>query len=266
VTLNDDTSKTPPSAGFVKGADVSHLLQRYCPITMRIIDWREKMKSFENTEGGRMTAQSVIRMSLVLVLIWQIWFLHVRMGVGWKRIGRKKQGKRRKESREKKKPKPFEGLMRKPVCEQCVAEAEKQEREAKREPPPKIERERGRPLVLWPRDKGRQEIDTSGQFCPEKECRYYGWLDRGNIISNGHPSGGPWRQLQCVVCGKYFQETIGTVFYGSSVPAEDIMRAIATLCEGVSPRKVARIFGVDKDTVLRWLVGLESSLDRGFLV
>jgi arabinogalactan endo-1,4-beta-galactosidase len=27
LTLNDDTSKTPPSAGFVKGADVSHLLQ-----------------------------------------------------------------------------------------------------------------------------------------------------------------------------------------------------------------------------------------------
>jgi IS1 family transposase len=32
------------------------------------------------------------------------------------------------------------------------------------------------------------------------------------------------------------------------------MRAIVALCEGVSPRKVARIFEVDKDTVLRWLV------------
>jgi transposase len=43
------------------------------------------------------------------------------------------------------------------------------------------------------------------------------------------------------------------VFYGSSVPARDIMRAIASLCEGGSPRKVARIFEVDKDTVLSWL-------------
>jgi hypothetical protein len=56
------------------------------------------------------------------------------------------------------------------------------------------------------------------------------------------------------VCGKHFQETIGTAFSGSSVPAQDIMRAIAVLCEGVNPRKVARIFEVDKDTVLKWLV------------
>jgi len=57
-----------------------------------------------------------------------------------------------------------------------------------------------------------------------------------------------------VVCGKHFQETLGTVFYGSRVPAKDIMRGIASLCEGVSPRKVGRIFDLDKDTVLDWLV------------
>ena len=65
---------------------------------------------------------------------------------------------------------------------------------------------------------------------------------------------GQWRQLKCVVCSKYFQETIGTVFYGSSLPANNFMRAIASLCEGMSPRKVARVFEMDKDTVLRWLV------------
>jgi hypothetical protein len=57
-----------------------------------------------------------------------------------------------------------------------------------------------------------------------------------------------------VVCVKYFQETLGTIFYGSSAPAGDIIRAIVALAESVSPRKVARIFGADKDTVLRWLV------------
>ena len=192
-----------------------------------------------------MTVQSAIRVSLGVVLVWQIWFFHIRMGVEWGRKRKRKRAKERKGSKGKKKPKkPFEGLTRKPVCEQCAAEAEKQEREVKREPPPKIERERGR----------KQEIDTSKHFCPEDKCPYWGWLDRGNIISNGHPSGGPWRQLRCVVCGKHFQETIGTIFYGSSVPAKDIMRAIATLCEGASPRKVARIFEVDKDTVLSWLV------------
>ena len=33
------------------------------------------------------------------------------------------------------------------------------------------------------------------------------------------------------------------------------MRAIATSCEGVSLWTVGRIFGVDKDTVLRWWKG-----------
>ena len=172
-------------------------------------------------------------------------------GAGWEQLRKRKQQKRRKRSRKDKKP--FEGLTRQPVCELCVADAEKQEEETTREPPPRIERAKGRPLVLWPRDKGRREVDTSNHFCPQEGCRYYGWLDRGNIIANGHPSGGQWRQLKCVVCGKHFQETIGTVFYGSSKPAKDIMRAIASLCEGVSPRKVARIFEVDKDTVLSWL-------------
>jgi hypothetical protein len=27
------------------------------------------------------------------------------------------------------------------------------------------------------------------------ECRYYGWLGLGNVVANGHPSGGLWRQF-----------------------------------------------------------------------
>ena len=38
------------------------------------------------------------------------------------------------------------------------------------------------------------------------------------------------------------------------MPPTDIIRAIVALSEGVGPRKVARIFGVDKDAVLSWLV------------
>ena len=76
-----------------------------------------------------MTVQSVIQVSLVMVLVWQIWMLHVRGWAGWKREGRRKQGKGREGKRGDKKPKkPFEGLTRKPVCELCETEAEKQER------------------------------------------------------------------------------------------------------------------------------------------
>ena len=195
-----------------------------------------------------MTEQSVIRVLLLAVLVWHLavcWCLVVRDWSGWEYLRQWKKSKRRKRrSKPYKKAKPFEGLTRKPVCVACLAEADAKESTEKREPPPRIERKRGR----------RRSVDTSKHFCCEEKCVYRGWLGRGNIIANGHPSGKRWRQLKCVVCGKHFQETIGTVFYGSSVPAEDIMHGIALLCEGVSPRKVARVYKVDKDTVLSWLM------------
>ena len=195
-----------------------------------------------------MTEQSVIQVLLLVVLVWHVavcWCLLVRDWPGWQHLRRRKKAKRRKRRpKPYKKAKPFEGLTRKPVCAACAAEEAREKEKAWREPPPKIARTRGR----------RPKIDTSAHFCPGQGCTYHGWLGRGNIVANGHAGGGPWRQLYCVVCGKYFQETLGTIFYGSSVPAGDIIRAILSLSEGVSPRRVARIFGVDKDTVLRWLV------------
>ena len=50
-------------------------------------------------------------------------------------------------------------------------------------PPPVIEQKRGQP----------REVDTSHRYCPNEECRYYGWVGRGNIRANGHPNGGRWR-------------------------------------------------------------------------
>ena len=162
-----------------------------------------------------MTEQSVIQVLLLVVLVWYLgvwWCLVVRDWPGWEHVRRWKKPKRRKRRpKPYKKLKSFEGLTWKPVCAACAAKEEREGEGVPRKPPPKIERERGR----------RPEIDTSGQFCPAEECVYHGWLDRGNIVSNGHPSGGQWRQLHCVVCGQYFQETLGTIFYGSSVPADD---------------------------------------------
>jgi hypothetical protein len=53
--------------------------------------------------------------------------------------------------------------------------------------------------------------------CPDEDCAYYGWVGRGNIRSNGHPGGKPWRQLECVSCHGYFQETHGTPLHGKHV-------------------------------------------------
>ena len=129
---------------------------------------------------------------------------------------------------------------RRPPCPLCQA-AEEQSANL---PPPMIEQKRGRP----------REVDTHNHYCPNKKCPYYGWIGRGNITANGHPNSGRWRQLHCIVCGRYFMETEGTIFFRSSVPTEKILQAMAALAEGVNMRKVARIFKVDPNTVLDWLV------------
>jgi IS1 family transposase len=78
-----------------------------------------------------------------------------------------------------------------------------------------------------------------------------GW---GNLRANGHPNGGPWRQLLCVVCHGYFLETLGTLFHGKRASVELIVRVIACLAEGLGIRGTARVFEVDPNTVLQWLI------------
>src|SRR5262249_26528228 len=79
------------------------------------------------------------------------------------------------------------------------------------------------------------------------------WVGRGNIQANGHPGGGPWRQLHCIAWGGSFREPHGPLFHGQRVPAELLVRVAGTLAEGLGIRVVARVFEVDPNTVLGWL-------------
>jgi IS1 family transposase len=91
-------------------------------------------------------------------------------------------------------------------------------------------------------------------YCPVPDCAYHGWLGRGNLRANGHPGGQPWRQLQCVSCHGYFSETHGTIFHGKRSSPELIVRVMACLAEGLGIRGTARVFEIDPNTVLSWLV------------
>jgi IS1 family transposase len=97
-------------------------------------------------------------------------------------------------------------------------------------------------------------VDTGHHFCPNPDCPYRGWVGWGNLRANGHPNSGPWRQLLCVVCRRYFLETLGTIFHGKRASVELIVRVIACLAEGLGIRGTARVFEVDPNTVLQWLV------------
>jgi hypothetical protein len=76
----------------------------------------------------------------------------------------------------------------------------------------------------------------------------------GNLSANGHPSGGPWRQLYCTGWGGYVQETHGTPWHGKHGVPEWLVWAVGALAEGLGIRAVARVFEVDPNTVLAWLV------------
>src|SRR5215468_5920315 len=140
-------------------------------------------------------------------------------------------------------PKPCAGFITKPHCDACE-HATAPRPQASSAPPPRIVMTRGR----------RRAIDTSHHFCPNPDCAYRGWVGWGNLRANGHPSGSPWRQLLCVVCRRYFLETLGTLFHGKRESVELIVRVIACLAEGLGIRGTARVFEVDANTVLQWLV------------
>jgi IS1 family transposase len=140
-------------------------------------------------------------------------------------------------------PQPFPGLTRMPPCAACE-QAHASAPQPPGCPPPRIVSTRGRP----------RQVDTSFHFCPKANCDYWGWVGLGNISANGHPNGGPWRQLHCTSCGGYFQETHGTPVHGKRVALDLLVWAVGALAEGLGIRAVARVFEVDPNTVLQWLV------------
>src|SRR5215831_15255304 len=140
-------------------------------------------------------------------------------------------------------PKPFPGLTHTPRCEACV-QAIVPRPQPPGCPPPRLVSTRGRP----------RQVDTSSHFCPQPHCAYRGWVGRGNLRANGHPSGGPWRQLHCTACESSFLETHGTPFHGKRVAPDVLVWAVGALAEGLGIRAVARVFEVDPNTVLQWLI------------
>jgi hypothetical protein len=140
-------------------------------------------------------------------------------------------------------PKPFAGFITKPPCNACE-HASAPHAETPSTPPTRLVPTRGR----------RRQIDTSTHCCPNPAWAYRGWVAWGHLRANGHPSGGPWRQLLCVVCHRSFLETLGTLFHGKHGSVELIVRVIACLAEGLGVRGTARGFEIDPHTVLQWLV------------
>jgi hypothetical protein len=163
-----------------------------------------------------------------LTLLALIWFF-VMLHVTWSEPGLPTppvpaQPKRKRSTA----PKPFAGLTHKPSCALCEQAA------GARAPAPPL-----RPDPMPPTHRRPRTVDTSMHFCPPPECAYRGWRGLGNLRANGHPSGGPWRQLHCLGCDGYFPEHHGTLFHGKQAAVELIVRVLACLAEGLGIRATA---------------------------
>src|SRR5256712_1263304 len=176
----------------------------------------------------------------LFVLVWLFVMLHVT----WSKPGLPAppvpaQPKRNRSNE----PKAFEGLTKKPHCALCERDT------AHLKPPSPVP-----PDPMPPTNRRPRTVDTSMHFCPHTDCDYRGWLGLNNLPANGHPSGGPWRPFHCTSCDGYFPEHHGTIFHGKEAAVELVVRVLACLAEGLGIRATARVFEVDANTVLSWLV------------
>jgi IS1 family transposase/transposase-like protein len=136
-----------------------------------------------------------------------------------------------------------------PECPACEAEGHEPA------PPP-------RPAAREKRKAGRpRSVNTDWHFCPNRCCSHYGWVGLGNIVANGHPNGGRWRQLHCTVCSAYFMETTGTIFFRSPLLPETLCRIVQGLAEGWNLHSIARVFEVDPNTVKACLIRAAEHMD-----
>ena len=168
------------------------------------------------------------------------WFIKFRHHI-WIDHGRLQASIAKRKRKNKSHPFPFP--TKRPECPLCSAEETLPSKVMPPEPPPFIPHKKGR----------RRSIYTDRCFCPNNDCKYYGWFARGNICSNGHPNSSSWRQLKCTVCKTYFMETQGTIFYCSKASPDTIIMALKIMSEGVGIRSTARILELDVNTVQDWL-------------
>src|SRR6266702_475504 len=176
----------------------------------------------------------------LLAILWLFVMLHVTWSEPGLTTPAVPAQPKRKRSTE---PNPFAGLTHKPPCALCD-----QETGETAPAPPR------RPDPMPPTHRRPRTVDTSTHFCPHTDCDYRGWLGLGNLRANGHPNGGPWRQFHCLGCNGYFPEHHGTILHGKRVTVELLVRVLACLAEGLGMRATARVFEVDPNTVLQWLV------------
>ena len=95
--------------------------------------------------------------------------------------------------------------------------------------------------------------DLSRFCCLNSDCPDIGKRDHGNLTVPMRYGPNKTRLLRCSTCKARFSERKGTPLFDARLKTDRAVAILAHVAEGVGTRKTARLVGVHRDTVTRYI-------------
>ena len=96
--------------------------------------------------------------------------------------------------------------------------------------------------------------DLTRFCCLNPGCPDHGERGHGNLtVPMRYGPGKARRLLRCSTCKARFSERKGTPLFDARLPADKVASVLGHVAEGVGTRKTARLTGVHRDTVTRYI-------------
>jgi transposase-like protein len=95
--------------------------------------------------------------------------------------------------------------------------------------------------------------DLSRFCCLDPDCPDHGKRNHGNLTVPARYGPNKTRVLRCSTCKSRFSERKGTPLFDTRLPADTVVAVLAHVAEGIGTRKTARLVGVHRDTVTRYI-------------
>jgi transposase-like protein len=95
--------------------------------------------------------------------------------------------------------------------------------------------------------------DLSRFCCLNPDCPDHGKRGHGNLTVPMRYGTNRCRLLRCSTCKARFSERKGTPLFDARLPANKVLSVLAHVAEGIGTRKTARLVGVHRDTVTRYI-------------
>jgi IS1 family transposase/transposase-like protein len=118
----------------------------------------------------------------------------------------------------------------------------------------------GEVAIPWRLRKGKggpkKKVSTSGYFCPNETCEYYGISEEQTHALVGYGKHGIHEEIQdfkCQACGKKFTRRRNTILYRLKSHSALIEKILWLLALGMDASALEEVFGVREVTIRTWL-------------